>query len=306
MKTLLEHVHGLEIGEVQRHKNMSIAPLFGAESALDYLVFDKALRNGLSISETGNVPTLHFANKTGKEVMILQGEYILGGKQNRMVAANVYMERGFDGDVPVRCVQQNRWQGDIGSGFDTSESIAPKAVMYAASVGQDEVWSEVRCLARAHRVATPTQNLGDIIQEKKRDTNDFVHSFSYIPGSIGIVASIVSHGITRYSADVFDRRETMGHHFNKLVESLALDALGGSYAREKNYDDFITFIRSIESCQFNERKPVSLGRDFQLQGQGIEGFALTYEEVPLYVTFSTSLSSHEPLNQIRTGYRRYR
>ncbi len=323
MNSIINHFHELEIGDIQQHENMVLAPLFGRESQLDYTVFDQAVRDGLQISETGSVPTLHFCNKTGREVLILQGEYVLGGKQNRMVAANVYLERGFDGNVPVRCVQQHRWQGDVGSAFDTSESIAPKSVMYATA-NQQAVWSRVSCLAQAHHVATPTQNLGDIFQEKKNETNRYLKSFSYTPESIGIVTAITTQGAKKYGVDVFDRHQTMEHHFRKLAESNALDALESRSAGATSVDDLIRFLGSIKACHFNERTPVSLGKDFQLQCHSAEGFALTYEEIPLYVTLASRFShdaepelpenieniifspGRHPLLPPRTGYWRFR
>jgi len=73
MKEVKKYVSSLKLGDPQVYRNLAIAPLMGKDSKLDYLTFDEAVNSGLSIDETGSVPTLHFTNKTGKEILILQG-----------------------------------------------------------------------------------------------------------------------------------------------------------------------------------------------------------------------------------------
>lgn len=301
MDEIKQYVNSLELGEPQIYKNMSVIPLIGKDSKLDYLVFDKAVNSGLHVSETGSVPTLHFRNKTEKEVLIIQGEYVLGGKQNRMVSRNVYMAKGFDGEVPVNCVQQHRWSSGAPKAFGSSHRIAPRALCFAASVGQQEVWSEVNFLQADLSVESPTENLDDAYDQKQSELSNYLDNFSYMQGSIGIVTVIQKQGKKVYAADMFDKRDTSENYFNKMLESYALEAVvGGDDVKKPTEEEITDFLDSLKNCEFEEQKPISLGRDFMIKGDQIQGSALLYDGTNLYVSFSSKperISRPEPRRQ---------
>jgi len=288
MKEIQNYVNKLKIGSVQQYENMAVAPLMGKDSKLDYLVFDEAISLGLNVSETGSVQSLRFSNNTDKEVLIIQGEYVLGGKQNRMVSRNVYMAKDFDGEVPVNCVQQHRWSSGMGEGrFRSSSKRAPRELCFAASISQGEVWNEVNYLHANLEVRSETANLEDAYDQKNDELSDYLSNFGYEPGSVGVVAVIQKQGKKVYSADIFDRGDTMEKHFNKLLESYAIEAITGGEKAEQNKKDMTKFLGSLKDCNFNEQKPISLGRDFTIMGNNIQGSALLYNKTNVYVTFST-------------------
>jgi hypothetical protein len=288
MKEIIDRVNKLKLGKPQIHQNLVLVPLFAKSSKLEYLIFDEAVNEGLKIGETGSVQSLHFSNKTGNEILIMQGEYVKGGKQNRMVATNIYMAQGFDGEVPVNCVEQHRWTGGPIKAFESSGEFAPRGVSYLAAVGQHEVWNAVRTRSVAHGVKSRTADLGDIYTAKRSELADYLANFHYVSGSVGILGVTENHGKKSYSVDIFDQSKTIEKNFRKLVESLALDAEIQDTVKMPSKDEVASFLKTIESCHFSERKPVSLGRDFRLNGGKTEGFALTYEGIPLYITLSSS------------------
>ena len=284
MKEISDYITSLELGTPQLYKNIALVPLMGKESKLEYIVFDEAVNSGLEVRETGSVPTLHMKNKTGKEIVIMQGEFVEGGKQNRMVATNVYMAKDFDGDVPVNCVQHHRWSGS-GSGFDTSHGRATKSVNYASFAGQSAVWDEVRSLAADKGVHSASENIGDIYTEKKQDIGEYVRQFSYVPGAVGLVIFTQKNGSKDFTADIFDQSRTLQKNFRKLLESYVLEALMLGSDVNASTQEVLDFLGMLKNVSYKERKPVSLGRDFMLQGQTIVGSAIVYQDIPVYTTF---------------------
>jgi hypothetical protein len=285
MNEILEGIRGLNLGEIEFYKNMAVAPLIGQSSSLDYIVLEEALKYGLSINETGSVPFLRFTNKSGKEVLILQGEYVNGGKQNRMVATNIYMAQGFDGNVPVRCIEHGRWSGSYSPSYGSSGRIASNSIRYAAAVGQQEVWDQVKCLSTAHNVHTTTDNLGEVYEQRKGNTGEYLSRFGYQSGK-GIVSVMRINGKKIFSLDLFDKDSTMEKHFKKIVESYALDASVDAGNLEVSKQEIADFVENVKDASFNERKAVSLGRDYSISGKEIEGFALSYNDIALYTTFT--------------------
>jgi hypothetical protein len=107
-----EHVRSLAVGSVQVHGNVALAPILRPAGRLHHLVLEEALTQGLTLREKDQptVPWLLARNESGKHVLALEGEYVRGGGlQNRAFVRTVYLAPGFEGAVPVRCIESGRW-----------------------------------------------------------------------------------------------------------------------------------------------------------------------------------------------------
>jgi hypothetical protein len=277
------YMDSLKLGEPQVHKNMAVIPLIGPDSKLDYIVFDEALKKGLTVKETGTVQKLNFFNDTGKEILIIQGEYVVGGAQNRMLAQNIYMAKNFKGDVPVNCVQHGRWTTHIPKGFTTQNRRATPKVYAAAFRGQGEVWDSVNMLSSSLKCFSDTQDYNEVYERKGNDVNEYAEMFSYVPGALGIVTVIQNNGRPSYVVDVFDQSSTLKKNFKKLIESSALEAaISGKEITDMNPQEFI---QKINNARSQERTAISLGKDYRLDSSEIEGSALIVHGLPLYVNY---------------------
>lgn len=284
-KAIGEYLGKLTVGQTKAFENMALTPVFGPNRDLGYLVLDEALSNGLKITETNNVQSLGLSNGTGKEVLILLGEYVLGGSQNRMFAQSVYLEKGYSGRVPVNCVQQGRWTTHIPKEFVTSKSMAPRMVASAAYRGQGEVWNTVNYMSSAANFVSPTQDYDEVRRHRDPDAARLSSQFSYTPGAVGIVI-VTNNGAQRFSVDLFDSGKTMKKNFDKIVKAAAMEAsVGGKIVGEHAPDQLL---KRAYGAQATERKAVSLGKDLVIEGTDIEGSALLFDGQPLYLSFGST------------------
>lgn len=81
----------LRVGDPVRHEALSVFPLFSeANGGIDYRLADAALADESllveEVSEGGCVPNLLVENKGDLRVLFLEGEELVGAKQNRMAA----------------------------------------------------------------------------------------------------------------------------------------------------------------------------------------------------------------------------
>jgi hypothetical protein len=69
--------------------------------------------DGLLIEEKGggSVPVLVARNQTSRPILVLAGQLIRGGKQNRGTNADALVPANGTIDIPVTCVEQGRWSG---------------------------------------------------------------------------------------------------------------------------------------------------------------------------------------------------
>lgn len=86
-------------------------------------------------SNRGEVNTLFIENISKDTVMVLSGEVVQGGKQDRMIAQDfILYPRSGKKDVSVFCVEHGRWQPKEGMDFKIYYTISSNEVREAATV----------------------------------------------------------------------------------------------------------------------------------------------------------------------------
>lgn len=150
-KQPIEGLNKYALGTPVSYGNATIVPVLVADAKEkqtgDYMSLSEAKKDGLvEINEmqTGEeVNRLTVKNNGKKPLLLLAGELLLGGKQDRVVAKDTVVPPGTEMSVPVFCVEHGRWEGKDGK-FEFSDSMAPQAVRMKASFGeQQEVWDQV-------------------------------------------------------------------------------------------------------------------------------------------------------------------
>ena len=111
-----------------------------------YMTLEQASKLGLvEVSEVPEeiVEKLRVTNKGDKPLLLVGGDLVKGGKQDRVVARDVIIPPGKTMDIDVFCVEQGRWSGVTGS-FQAAEAKAPTVVRQSvAFADQGQVWAKV-------------------------------------------------------------------------------------------------------------------------------------------------------------------
>ena len=109
-----DYLNHLSLGTKQEYRNMAVFPLLSdRENSFDYLLLDEALEENLiaitEVDESGTVPALKVKNRSEKNLLILDGEELVGAKQNRIVNVTILIAAHASLTIPVSCVEQGRW-----------------------------------------------------------------------------------------------------------------------------------------------------------------------------------------------------
>lgn len=107
-------VSNVRVGEPVRFQSLSVFPLFdGEHTPVEYLLSDEGIGSGSvtveEVSEAGSVPDLLVENKGDVRVLFLEGEQLIGAKQNRVLNTSVLIAAHSKIKIPVSCVEQGRW-----------------------------------------------------------------------------------------------------------------------------------------------------------------------------------------------------
>lgn len=150
------------LGDPMTVQGLGIIPIL-ADAAPDIPAIDlleQALDGGpfkiTEVSEGGSVPFLRAENGGSNPVLILDGEELVGGKQNRIVNTSIIILPGKVRHIPVSCMEAGRWLRQ-GEDFSAGEALfrAKSRAVHKASVtsslrregnfqsDQSAVWDEV-------------------------------------------------------------------------------------------------------------------------------------------------------------------
>src|SRR4051812_34374267 len=102
-----------ELGESYSFAGLTIVPLFpSAPPRAEYVGLDEAAATGLvvtEVDESGAVETLLVSNQLDSNVLLYDGEELIGAKQNRIVERSVLVAACSRLQIPAKCVEQGRW-----------------------------------------------------------------------------------------------------------------------------------------------------------------------------------------------------
>jgi len=224
------------------YQNLQLYPIyanaaFAAEhkSVGKYVTLKDALEEkkvAITESNGGEVNTLIIENTSKDTIMVLSGEVVQGGKQDRMIAQDfiLYPKSGKKG-ISVFCVEHGRWQPkDQGMEFKKYYTISSNEVRKAATIKKDqhEVWKKVAETTDANKANTATGTLtalkesGDFSKELKKYTDYFDNLILPERDIIGVIA--VS-GDSILGCDMFATHDLLAEHYESLVNSYATEAI---------------------------------------------------------------------------------
>jgi hypothetical protein len=282
---------GLKLGETQVFRNLALFPLLGEEDAAPgYVLLDEALERQFvrvtELSAQGSVPELALENASHEAVLLVDGDELLGAKQNRVLNLSVLVPGRKKVIIPVSCVEQGRWQ------YRSPDFQAAKRSLFARArarkaqsvsdalrthgqrrANQSQVWADVADKASACRVQSDTLAMSDIYVENAARLDDYVRAFHAVAEQKGAVVAVDGKVV---GLELFDSTVAFSRYLEKLVRAYALDAID---TPTPNHPapldaDARAFLDRIWATHAERFPAVGEGEDIRLTGQGIAGGAL--------------------------------
>lgn len=103
----------IRYGEPNSFLGLTLFPLFSDFRApFEYSLLAQAVETGTAVVEeigSGSVPGLRIRNNGEKPVLLVDGEHLVGVKQNRVLNATILVPEKTALDIPVSCVEAGRW-----------------------------------------------------------------------------------------------------------------------------------------------------------------------------------------------------
>lgn len=297
-----EYLAQAAIGEAQVYKNLVMYPLISPyDDGVDYLLLDEALEQGVvqvtEVSKDGSVPDLKVRNRSAKLVLILDGEELVGAKQNRIVNATILLAPESETLIPVSCVERGRWNYKSDS-FASEKRMSPSAMRMnkcaqvresvmarqSFSANQGEIWREISERQSRRGVHSHTDAMSDLYHSERPKLDEYIGKFKPALGQVGAVFMINGRVA---GMDCFGRDKTLDKIFSRLVESYAVDALDlydPSREPAGSKADLEGFVQNCREDQAEENPSVAMGVDCRVENDRVLGAALVYDNHLLHLS----------------------
>src|SRR6266850_3691308 len=229
---------GVRVGDRRTHGGLTVLWLHaaGGPAAFAIRTLDEArTRRELVVAERdqATVSALVVENQGPVHVLLLAGEILQGGKQNRIVVEDVLVPpRSGPLTLPVFCVEQGRWQG-AGKQFSTRETLAAPRLREKMLERSDQrqVWAEVDRYARSAAAPSATGSYQAIpdkpeVQAQQKDVEAAIGGAS-APGAQGAAVYV---GDTLAGLDLFQDGSLFAREWSKLLRASTIEAYGRKIA----------------------------------------------------------------------------
>lgn len=297
-----KYLDSFELGEIQVFKNMGVSPILTPLNEFpEYLTLKEALeKNVLKIAEmsqSGSVPELKVINSADMSVLLLDGEELVGAKQNRVLNTTILLKEKSETVIPVSCTEQGRWSY-VSDKFQESGTVmtpklrATKARTVASSLeasreyrsDQGTVWDTIHNLSAEADVRSQTGAMKDVFEAKKRDLDSYLEAFKSHPKQKGMLVFLGGE-VVGFDFISHERAYSLLH--DKLIRSYAMDAILEKTENAPAPDSAKAkgFIKEIEECSEKKYESVGKGWDYRFEGKLMVGSGLAAEDKVIHLAF---------------------
>ena len=290
MSAVAERLSKVVLGEPQKHRNLTMIPLLAeGPDQPEYRLLDDAISSGCAriteVSDSGSVPELKFINEGGRHVLLLDGEELVGAKQNRILNLTVLAPANKTIVIPVSCVEAGRWRSEsreFASAGRTHYATgrAKKSVQVNESLrtvgtrrsDQSEVWRDISEKADRLQARSDTEAAAAMYDTHRSSLEEYLQAFRTVDGQCGAMFAINGQIL---GLDIFDSPMTLPKIFPKLAESFALDAIDSEIVgKDVSSEDAKSFLDEASNAKVEQFQAVGVGEDNRLQGDRLSGGAL--------------------------------
>jgi hypothetical protein len=234
------------------------------------------------------VPELRLENQGDQPVFLLDGEELIGCKQNRVLNLSILAPAGKTFDIPVSCIERGRWSHNSASFSAGRQALHSRGRMCKLEkvseslrefrvprADQGQVWASVDDMASVFGARSATDSLSDVFESREKDLNEYAEHFKPVSKQVGAVFSINGKAL---GIDLFDVSATLAKYLQKLVRSQALDAIRARELEKPEQqaiaDEMQAFLDSLRKVEGRSYPAAGLGEDLRIESPELTGAAL--------------------------------
>jgi hypothetical protein len=297
------HWPALKLGRAISNHGLTFVPICEEEAREPgYLLLEDALQEKVArvkeVSEEGSIPVLEVENLHLQPILALQGEELVGSKQDRTLNVTILLPPGRT-RIPVTCVEQGRWgyKGrESSSGMiEHLELRRLKAELVTSSrkkntdgmfakymANQALVWNEVAAQSFDQAVHSETGSLGDVYGSGrvKKELDEIEEGICLPEHSRGVVVGV---GEEVVAVELLETARLFRRVWPRLLRSYALSTIstqgsaGESVEKSPSPEKVQALLSMPQTIEPAVEESIGLGHDVRWEAPDALAAALIHE-----------------------------
>jgi len=269
-----------EIGDPSAHRGLALVPLFPTvDPQIDYIGLDEAVANGFALTEVdeaGSVNDLIVSNPLEANVLLFEGEELVGAKQNRILDRTILIQANSRTQVPVSCVERGRW-----SYRSERFASAPRAAYpelrraKREGGGQAQVWSNVAAKSARLNASSPTDASEEMYVQRGASLEEYVAKLARRDGQCGSIVCLAGRVVC---IDFVGRSDVYAGLYSKLLRGYALDAIERPVDAPVPKEYVASLLRRIARATRTATPIVGIGQERRVESSRLVGSELVVGE----------------------------
>lgn len=299
---IVNYLQHIALGEPKSYERLTLFPMYlDNGKGPDFLTLGQAMGEQLltitEVSESGSVGDLKVENKCSRPVLILDGEELIGAKQNRVLNTTILLKEKSETFVPVSCTEQGRWSY-LSAEFAESETVMSPSVRQHklrsvsesmrltgnSRSNQGVLWNEIDKLSLRAGVNSNTGAMRDVHDSRREQLEKYVKAIKLQEGQTGLLVLI--SGVVIGFENV-SRPDAFANLYPKLLRSYAMDAILSQSDHLAARPDELAreFLQIAALTGQSEHKSLGYGKDYRFTGDVVVGSALEVNETLVHLAF---------------------
>lgn len=294
----------IQVQSFNKHRRLSVLQFSTpAVNTFEYISGPSAIEKNLievrEVSISGSVNNLQLVNLSDKYIFFLDGDILVGAKQNRVLNTSVFVAPNSKINLPVSCVEQGRWRS-ISEKFRSSDYVSPdilrakklKAVTKNLKQGrghfadQSEVWDSVDNYSINLNSFSESSDLTDLMNKKREPLDSFIKQF---PLNKSANALAIFTDNSPLSIDLFNRTDIYQEYFPKRLRSAAAEVFNLKDKENKITEAEAKFktlnlFDQLETMESTIHNGVGVGKEKRWDSDKIVAMELKYLEHLIHFT----------------------
>jgi hypothetical protein len=302
MELLNNVLDQIELGELTTYKQISVIPIISKTApGIDYRTLPEVLGGEdvriSEISSSGSVGELSLINDSEEFLLLLDGEELMGAKQNRVMNSSIMAAPRSKMKIPVSCTEQGRWSYQSRN-FEDSGVVMPLRSRYNKKRSVDDelessgtyrsnqrqVWQDISQMSSDSDTNSTTGAMKDVYKNWSSSLEAYAGAFKPVQGQTGMVV-FVNGDVA--GLEVFSKESALQSLAPKLIKSYAMDVLleEASATGTPTRESAEAFIRALRTADSESYKSIGEGWDHRFSGNSVTGSALTCNEEVVHAVF---------------------
>ena len=284
-----DYINSLRMGNPFFEGNILFVPLHSNNTGDSFNLLDDSIDAGtLLIEDSNEVGSVLLSYNSRNPLFVMDGEEIIGARQNRIFNTSFTVENEDKLSVPVTCVEEGRWSG--GKNFSTGRICAHPAIRAITSASitknlstnhsfmsdQSSVWKEVRKTLMKTKTHSKTLSMHEAFESSRE-----LFDVDFVPGN-DVVGIIGYTGKGPLAIDIFYSPALFKKLSKKLIKSYLFGTIG-IRGRFPKIDGFFDKLRG--NREWEKFNGIGDGVEYRTIGDKITGKVLVKENKTLHISF---------------------